>query len=374
MEIPFFKPQIDEETIESVAEVLRSGWLTMGPKCIEFEEAFAKYIGCKHAIFVNSCTAALHLCLAAIGLEPGDEVIVPTMTFVATAEVVQYFYATPVLIDCRKDTLCIDETLIEAAITSKTRAIMPMHYGGHPCEMDTILAIAKKHGLKVIEDAAHCLPAYYKGRMVGTIGDATCFSFYANKCITTGEGGMITTDNDEIAEKCRIMRLHGMSKDAYKRFGKGGTWKYDIVMRGYKYNATDMAAAIGLGQLKRVDEFWQGRKRVARKYQSLFENIKNVILSTELSSCQSSWHLFTIRLDQTIQSKRDEIIQSLASLGITTSVHYTPIHCFSNQKSNKKYSQAEKESLREISLPIYPGLSDTEIQYVAQAIEKATLG
>src|SRR4029077_5711543 len=255
--IPFHKPAIGEDEIHSVVETLQSGWLTTGPKVKRFEEHFAKYLDCRHAIAVNSGTAALHLALDAVGIREGDEVIVPAMTFAATAEGVLYFKARPVLVDCQRDTLNLAPTQIESAITSKTKAIIPVHIAGLACDMDQIVEIAKKHHLKVIEDAAHPLPASYGGSRIGTMRDMSCFSFYATKTITTGEGGMATTDNSEWAERMRMMSLHGISHDAWKRYTKEGSWYYEILYPGFKYNLTDIAAAIGIEQLKKCDEFWE---------------------------------------------------------------------------------------------------------------------
>src|SRR5215471_981599 len=244
--LPFHRALIEEDEINSVVEVLQSGWLTTGPRTLEFENKFASYVGCRNAVALNSCTAALHLALAAIGITEGDEVILPTMTFAATGEVVLYFKARPVLVDCQKGTFHLDPEQAAKAVTSRTRAILPVHHSGCPCDMDAILEIARQHGLKVIEDAAHALPSHYKDKMVGTLGDITCFSFYATKTLTTGEGGMATTDNAEIAERMRILSLHGISKDAWKRYTAQGTWRYDILEAGYKYNLTDLQAALGL--------------------------------------------------------------------------------------------------------------------------------
>jgi len=264
--LPFHFPDIAEDEIQAVVDTLRSGWLTTGPKVRQFEEDFARYVGCRHAVAVNSGTAALHLALDAVGITEGDEVIVPTMTFAATAEVVLYLKARPVLVDCKRDTLNIDPDQIEKAITPKTKAIIPVHFGGRPSEMGRILEIARRHNLRVIEDAAHALPARYGRKMVGTIGDITCFSFYATKTITTGEGGMVTTDNSEWAEHMRVMSLHGISKDAWKRYTADGPWSYEILYPGYKYNLTDVSAAMGIEQLKKSDRFWEVRQRYAKLY------------------------------------------------------------------------------------------------------------
>jgi dTDP-4-amino-4,6-dideoxygalactose transaminase len=272
MEIPFHKPYITEEEVTEVVDSLKSGWITMGPKTVRFEEEFGRYIGSKHFVAVNSCTAALHLALKAINLKPGDEVIIPTMTFTATGEVVCYFGAKPVLVDVEKDTHNINLDSIEKAVTSKTRAIIPVHYAGQPCDMDEIKQIAESYKLRVIEDAAHSLPAWYKGMKIGTLGDITCFSFYATKTLATGEGGMVTTENDEWAERIKMLRLHGISKDAWKRYSNEGSWYYEVTEAGYKYNMTDIQAALGLAQLKKVEWMWKKRQEIADKYTEAFKN------------------------------------------------------------------------------------------------------
>ncbi|MCL2026522.1 MAG: DegT/DnrJ/EryC1/StrS family aminotransferase, partial [Leptospirales bacterium] len=263
MDIPFHKPYITDDEINAVALCLRNGWLTMGAKTFEFEERFAATVGGKYAVAVNSGTAALHLALCCIDLKAGDEVIVPAMTFVATAEVVRYFGAKPVLVDIEYDTHLMDAAKIRQKITPRTRAIIPVHYAGQPCDMDEIMQIAEKNNLVVIEDAAHAFPAFYKGRPVGSIGHITCFSFYATKTITTGEGGMAVTDNQKWADKMRTLRLHGISKNAWNRYTKNGSWKYDVVMDGFKYNITDIASAIGIAQLEKIDFMTMERQRLS---------------------------------------------------------------------------------------------------------------
>jgi len=257
--IPFFKPSIGEDEIQEVVQTLRSGWLTTGPRVKQFETQFAEHAAAAHAVAVSSCTSALHLALEAVGVTAGDEVLIPTLTFASTGEIVVHLGARPVLLDCQADTFNIDPEKIQEKITPRTKAIIPVHYGGQPCEMDRILKIARDHGLKVIEDAAHAIPSRYGDQVVGSIGDITCFSFYANKTLTTGEGGMITTDNDDYADRMRIMSLHGISRDAWKRFSAEGSWYYEILAPGYKFNMTDMAAALGIHQLARCDELWKGR-------------------------------------------------------------------------------------------------------------------
>ena len=281
----------------------------------------------KHAVAVNSGTAALHLALDAVGIKEGDEVIVPTMTFTATAEVVLYFKAKPVLVDCQRDTFNLDPTQIEAAITSKTKAIIPVHMAGQPCDMDAILSIARKHDLRVIEDAAHALPASYRGQTIGTIGDITCFSFYATKTITTGEGGMATTDNSEWAKRMRMMSLHGISHDAWKRYTKEGSWYYEVLYPGFKYNLTDIAAAIGIEQLKKCNEFWQARQHIARIYEKAFAELEEIQVPVCRKDVQHAWHLFVIQLNlERLRINRNQFIDALREKEIGTSVHFIPLH------------------------------------------------
>jgi len=372
--VPFFRPEISEEEIAAVVETLRSGWLTTGPRTRQFEADFADRVGAKHAIAVNSATAALHLALNAADVGPGDEVIVPTMTFTATAEVVVHQGAKPVFVDCMPDTMNIDPLAVARAITPRTKAIIPVHYGGQPSEMDELLEIADEHDLWVIEDAAHALPAQYRGRTVGTIGDMTCFSFYANKTITTGEGGMLTTDDDGLAERVRTRSLHGLSKDAWKRFSAEGSWYYEVVYPGFKYNLTDTAAALGLGQLKRADDFWQRRERCALRYHELLGDLDEIKLPTAQKHVQHSWHLYVIQLEvERLSIDRNAFIRKLDEAGIGTSVHYIPLHMqpyyretFGHQADD--FPVARRLYDRIITLPIYPSLPDESIAYVADTI------
>jgi dTDP-4-amino-4,6-dideoxygalactose transaminase len=372
--IPFHKPMIGEDEIRSVVETLRSGWLTTGSKVKRFEEDFARYVGAKHAVAVNSGTAALHLALDAVGIKEGDEVIIPTMTFTATAEVVLYFKAKPVLVDCQRDTFNLDPTQIEAAITPKTRAIIPVHMAGQPCDMDEILSIAKRHDLRVIEDAAHALPAGYHGQAIGTIGDITCFSFYATKTITTGEGGMATTDNSEWAQRMRMMSLHGISHDAWKRYTKEGSWYYEVVSPGFKYNLTDIAAAIGIEQLKKCNEFWQARQRIATIYEKAFANIEEIQIPICRQDVQHAWHLFVIQLAlERLAINRNQFIESLRENEIGTSVHFIPLHFHPYYRATFGYKpgdfpNASRAFERIVSLPIYPGMSQADVEKVAGSV------
>ena len=374
--IPFHAPEIGDAEIESVVETLRSGWLTSGTKVKRFEDDFAEYVGSKHAVAVNSGTAALHLALDAIGIRQDDEVIVPTMTFTATAEVVLYFKAKPVLVDCQEDTLNLDPKQIEAAITSKTKAIIPVHFGGQPCDMTPILEIAKTHKLYVVEDAAHALPASYEGKKIGTIGDITCFSFYATKTITTGEGGMATTENSEWAERMRMMSLHGISHDAWKRYTKEGSWYYEILNPGFKYNLTDIAAAIGIEQLKKCDEFRKAREKIAKIYDTSFADLEEIHTPVRRSDTEHAWHLYVIQLNlDHLQITRNQFIDALREEGIGTSVHFIPLHLHPYYRDNFGYQPSDFPNAssafeRIVSLPIYPKMTEADGESVIGAVRK----
>jgi len=372
--IPFHVPQIDEEEIRSVVETLKSGWLTTGMKVKRFEEDFARYLGSSHAIAVNSCTAALHLALEAVGIEEGDEVIVPTMTFTASAEVVLYLKAKPVLVDCLPDTFNIDPDRLQRAITPRTKAIIPVHFGGQPCDMGRILEIARRHNLYVIEDAAHALPAKYRGKTVGTIGDITCFSFYATKTITTGEGGMATTQNPEWAARMRMMSLHGISHDAWKRYAKEGSWYYEVLRPGFKYNLTDIGAAIGIEQLKKCDAFGASRNRIATAYDKGFSALPEIQTPVCEPDLQHAWHLYVIQLrPDRLKITRDQFIEALKEQGIGTSVHFIPLHLHPYYRDKFGYApddfpRATEAYHRIISLPIYPKMTDPNIDHVIDAV------
>jgi perosamine synthetase len=378
--IPFHVPDIGEEEISSVVETLRSGWLTTGPKVKKFEEEFARFVGCSHAIAVNSGTAALHLALEAIGIEEGDEVLVPTMTFTATAEVVLYLKAKPVLVDCKPETLNIDSERIEQAVTAKTKAIMPVDMGGQPCDYDEIGAIARRHGLRVIEDAAHALPAAYNGRRVGSFADITCFSFYATKTITTGEGGMATTQNPEWADRMRMMSLHGISKDAWKRYTAEGSWYYEVHSPGFKYNLTDLAAALGLVQLTKCERFREERKRIAATYDAAFADLAAVERPTVLSNREHAWHLYVIRIKpERLRIGRNEFIEELKQKNIGTSVHFIPLHLHPFYRDTFGYKpddfpNATASFDRIISLPIFPGMRGKQIERVIDAVTDIARG
>ncbi len=374
MFLPFHVPDIGDEEICSVVETLRSGWLTTGSKVKQFEREFAEQLGVSNAVAVNSCTAALHLALEAIGLSEGDEVIIPTMTFAATAEVVHYFKAKPVLVDCRKDTLNLNVELIERAITPKTKAIIPVHFAGQPCAMDQILAIAHSHHLKVIEDAAHALPARYQGKRVGTLGDITCFSFYATKTMTTGEGGMATTENPEWAQRMRMLSLHGISQDAWKRYTPGGSWYYEIRHPGYKYNLTDIAAALGIPQLRKCNEFKSTRQHIASLYNEGFSRVPEITTPHVDKNIDHAWHLYVIQLNlEQLRIGRNEFMDQLKKHGIGTSVHFIPLHLHPYYRDTfgylpENFPEASAVFERILSLPIYPKMSDEDVRHVIQTV------
>ena len=370
----FHKPFISEEEVDEIVDTVRSGWLSMGPKTIRFENNFNEYIGVKKSVAVSSWTAAGHLSLEAFGINEGDEVILPTMTFPATAEIVCYFKAKPVIVDVDEDTLNISLEAIEKAITPKTKAIIPVHYAGQPCDLDEIHAIAKKHNLKVLEDAAHSLPAKYKGKKIGTISDVTCFSFYATKTLSTGEGGMICTNDEEIAERVKIMRLHGINRDAWKRYTESGSWYYEVVAPGYKYNFTDLQASLGLPQLKKVDAMWSSRKRIAAKYTEALKDVDMIQLHTIKPDRDSSWHLFPIRLYlDRLTKNRAQIINELRENNVGVGVHFMPVHqhLYYNETfnlSDAEYPVASAAFPRLMSLPIYPGMTDENVDKVIDVL------
>tara|TARA_X000001036_G_C20570770_1_gene762559 strand:- start:2 stop:1126 length:1125 start_codon:yes stop_codon:yes gene_type:complete len=368
MNIPFHKPCISKLEMDSVIDAMQSGWLTMGPKTVEFEFAFQSYINARHSISVNSATAALHLALNALGVKRGDEVIIPTNTFVSTAEAVAYSGAVPVLCDIEPTNHNININLIENLITKNTKAIIPVHFAGHPCEMDEILDIAHNNNLKVIEDAAHALPSTYKDKKIGLISDITCFSFYATKTITTGEGGMVCTENDDFAKKIKFQRLHGINGDAWKRYDSGNDWYYDIVDLGYKYNTTDIQSAMGIVQLQKIDEMKEERSKIALKYMDAFKGKIDFI--SEQPQRLSSWHLFVIKVEN-----REQLHRQLKEKGINTSVHFIPMHKHSYYKNKYNYKDkdfpiANSIFNKSLSLPIYPGLTEIEIEYIINNILK----
>lgn len=373
--LSFSLPEVGPEEISAVTHVLENGWLTTGLITKNFEAEFAQYVSAHHAIALNSCTAALHLALEAIGLRENDEVLVPTMTFAATAEVVRYFNAKPVLIDCRPDDMNIDSNLVEQKITPQTKAIIPVHFAGQPCDLDPIHELAKKYSLRVIEDAAHSLPASYKNKKIGSISDMTCFSFYATKTMTTGEGGMITTHDTDLANRIRIMSLHGISKDAWKRYSSQGNWRYDIEAPGYKYNLTDIASAIGIEQLKKCDEFARKRKEYAELYLNAFRQVPDHIEPLAIHPDRThAWHLFVIKINVDAWSiTRDTLIDLLKERGIMTSVHFIPLHLHSYYIKTygiKPHDLPVASSLSEqiVSLPLYSKMTLQDVNRVIENV------
>jgi len=377
--VPFHVPFIGEKEIRAVVETLESGWITTGPKTACFEEAFARFIGVRHAIAVSSCTAALHLSLEAAGLREGDEVLVPTLTFAATAEVAAYFKAKPVLVDV--DPLHFNLSLEDAErkITPKTRVIMPVHFAGHPCRMDSILDLAAARGLTVIEDAAHAIPAKYKGRNIGTWSPMTAFSFYATKTLTTGEGGMVTTDDDSFADRVSLMRLHGMSRDAWKRYTAEGSWRYEIWEAGYKYNFTDPQAALGLVQLSKCEEMWRRRVEIAQKYDRAVASLEAYDTPQVAPNVQHAWHLYVVLIEPSaLRIHRDQVIEELRQRGIGTAVHFIPLHLHPYYQRTWGYRPgefpvAEDYFDRCISLPIYPGMTDEDVSHVIEVLQEISI-
>ena len=374
--LPFALPHITQAEIDEVVDTLRSGWLTTGPKTKRFEREFATRVGTPYALAVNSATAAMHLALDALGLQPDDEVIVPVYTFTATAEVVVYFRAKPIFVDVNPVTCNLDPAQLEKHITPRTRAIMVVHIAGLPAEMDAIRALAKTYNLPVIEDAAHAFPAKYRGQMIGTISDFTAFSFYATKTLATGEGGMLTTANPEFAERASMMALHGISRDAWKRYSAEGSWYYEVLQAGYKYNMTDIAAALGLHQLARSQWLLERRRSIAQRYTEAFSQWPEVEPPPNPAHVEHAWHLYLLRLrPERLTITRDAFIQALTKANIGTSVHFIPLHLHPFYRDTyhlqaEDFPAALHAYQRVISLPIYPGMADEDVEDVIAAIEQ----
>ncbi len=369
--IPFSRPWIDETEIEAVSQVLASKWISSGARVREFERAFAEYLGVKHAIAVSSCTAALHLSLVVSGISTDDEIITTPYTFTATAEAIRYVGAKPVFVDIEPDTLNINIDNIEQAITPKTKAIIPVHIAGLPCDMTELQNICAKHNLILIDDAAHALPTQYNGQYIGNLGDLSAFSFYANKNLTTAEGGMITTNNDDYAGQLQTMRLHGIDKDAWSRQSRRSVWRYDITSEGYKYNMTDIQAAMGLCQLMKLNKQHERRRNIAEIYQNELQKIPQI--STPFvpeNENEHSWHLYIIQLQET---DRDKFVDTLREENIECSVHYIPLHLFDFYQKQYGYKEgdfpyAEEVFERVVSLPLHPGLSNDHVYTVIETI------
>ena len=389
--IAFALPDIGNEEITAVVDCLKSGWITTGPRTRDFEAAFAARLGVKHAVAVNSCTAALHLALEAVGVRPGDEVLIPAMTFAATAEIVHYLGAKPVLMDCDAATLNMDATALRSLLAqqfdpgpdgainrvtgARVRAIVPVHYAGRLCDMEALVATARQFGMAVVEDTAHAFPAHAGGRPAGTFGDAGAFSFYATKTITTAEGGMLVTNDDAIADRARIMSLHGISRDAWLRYTAQGTWFYEILEPGFKYNMTDLAAALGLVQLRRADEMHAVRRRYASLYTNAFRAIPEIQTPDDApSSDMHAWHLYPIRLNlETLRISRAQFVEELSARGVGASVHFIPLHLHPYYRETYGYRPedlpvATAEYERLISLPIYPKMTLGQVERVIDTV------
>jgi dTDP-4-amino-4,6-dideoxygalactose transaminase len=379
--LPFALPSIGEAEIAEVVDTLRSGWLTTGPKTHRFEREFAAFVGSRHALAVNSATAGLHLALDAIGLNPDDIVLTTPLTFTATAEVVRYFGARPMFVDICPYTMNLDVEKLERALAelppaerSRARAIIPVHFAGQACDMEEIMRVAAAADLRVVEDAAHALPSRLGGRMVGSIGDLTVFSFYSTKTITTGEGGMVTTDSDEWAKRIQVMRLHGISRDCWNRYGKGGSWYYEVVAPGFKYNMPDLAAAIGLHQLARAEEFRTARQRLAERYTAAFAPLDEIETPITLPDREHAWHLYVIRLRlEQLALSRAQFIEELLQRHIGASVHFIPLHLHPYYRDTYGYRrgdfpEAERTYDRTVSLPIYPRMTDQDQEDVIEAV------
>jgi dTDP-4-amino-4,6-dideoxygalactose transaminase len=371
--LPFSPPLIGEEEIQAVVDTLRSEWITTGPKTRQFAIDFAEYLGAIEALPLNSCTAALHTALVTSEISTGDEVITTPMTFAASVNVIEHVGATPVLVDVEPDTLNIDPELVERAVTPRTRAIIAVHYAGHPAELDSLRKIAWKHDLVLVEDAAHALPAKYKGVNIGAGPNPTAFSFYATKNLTTGEGGMLTGDGDFIA-KARIVSLHGMSCDAWKRYSKGGSWRYEVLSPGFKYNMTDIAAALGLCQLRKLNGFQQRRREIVRAYMEAFSYCDALEVPVERSDVEHAWHLYVLRLNaDCLEIDRDRFIEELAERNIATSVHFIPIHLHPYYRDKyellpKAFPVAYENFTRMLTLPLNPSMSDEDVSDVIDAV------
>lgn len=374
--VPFARPDLTQAEIDAVVEVLRSGWLTTGPRAKAFERAFADELGTRHAVALNSGTAALHLALAAIELGPDDEVIVPTYTFTASAEVVRYFGARPVLVDVQPDTLNVDLAATEAAISPRTRALIGVDIGGQPCDWHLLCPLARRHGLVLVDDAAHALPSTLHGRPIGRWADLTAFSFYATKTLTTGEGGMLVTDEPRWAERAEMLALHGISRDAWKRYTAEGSWYYEVLAPGFKYNMSDLAAALGLVQLGRLGAMNARRAAIAAAYAAAFADLPELEVPVVAPDRTTSWHLYILRLQlDRLRCDRAEFIRALAAENVGASVHFIPLHVHPYYRDTYGYRPedfpiADREYRRAISLPIYSRMAERDVAEVIGAVRR----
>ncbi|MCK4589153.1 MAG: UDP-4-amino-4,6-dideoxy-N-acetyl-beta-L-altrosamine transaminase [Nanoarchaeota archaeon] len=374
--LPYATQWIGEEEKNEVMKVFDSGWLTTGPKVRQFEKDVADYVGAKYAIAVNSGTAALHCCVGAINIQPGDEVITTPFTFLATANVIIYRGGKPVLVDIDEETYNIDPNEIRKKITTRTKAIIPMHYGGHPCKMDEIKEIAQKHNLYIIEDAAHALSAEYQDEKIGTFSDLSCFSFHPVKNITTAEGGIITTNNEELAKFCVMHRTHGITKEAMERYGKDADWGYDMERLGHRYNMTEFQAALGVAQLKKIEKFQKKREEIVAQYNQAFFAMPELILPSVKSYAKSSWHLYPIRVNNDLlKVDRNQLIRALKAENIGVNVHYIPIHLHSYYQKNYGFKAGDFPVCERIynsiiTLPLFPKMNTQDVQDVINAVKK----
>jgi len=375
--VSFSPPAIGEDEIREVRDTLESGWLTTGPKVKLFEQRFAAYVGAPHAIAVNSCTAALHLALLAAGIGPGDEVITTPLTFCATANTIVHTGATPVFADIDRKTMNLDPAAVAAAVTPRTRALLPVHFAGRPVDVRAFRAIADKHGLVVVEDAAHCVEGIASGSRIGTTADYTCFSFYATKNLTTGEGGMLTTATSAAVDRIRVAALHGMSRDAWARYSGGGAIDYDVIMAGFKYNMMDLQAAIGLHQLARIEEHLQRREAIWARYDAGFADLPFERPAPIDEGSRHARHLYTILVDRDrCGLDRSGLASSLAARGVATSLHFRALHLHSFYHDRYgmergQFPNAEHVSDRTLSLPLSPAMSDVDVGYVIEQVRDA---
>ncbi|MBI4093734.1 DegT/DnrJ/EryC1/StrS family aminotransferase [Candidatus Kaiserbacteria bacterium] len=372
--LSFGSPLIEEAEIEEVVKTLRSGWVSTGPKTHQFEEDFRKYIGAKYAVAVNSCTAAMHLALLAIGAGKGDEVIVPAMTFASTGNVIVHCGATPVFVDCDKATMNIDPRDVERKITSRTKAIMVVHMAGRPCDMDVTVSLAKKHSLKVIEDAAHAVETEYKGKKVGTLGDIGCYSFYATKNVVTGEGGMVVTNNEEYAKHIRILALHGMNKFAWNRYGNEGYKHYEFVEAGYKYNMSDIQASLGIHQLARIEKNWKRREEIWKKYDEALKDLPIILPAPVAKGDRHAYHLYTVLLDDSrTKVTRDKFLEEMTKRNIGCGVHFYALHLQPVYQKLLGHKEGDLPNTEWIgahtaSIPLSAKLSDDDVRDVVEAM------
>jgi dTDP-4-amino-4,6-dideoxygalactose transaminase len=377
--IPFSPPNVGDEEVAAVVEALRSGWITTGPRTAKFEADFAEYVRAPAALGLNSCTAGLHLALEALGIGPGDVVATTTMTFAASVNVIEHVGARPLLVDVEPDTLNMSLDSLRERLVPEVKAIIPVHYGGHPVDMDGLTEIAEERSIPLIEDAAHALPSFYRGRPIGSSEHFCAFSFYPTKNITSGEGGMLT-GSPELIERARMLSLHGLSKDASRRYSKGASWRYEILAPGFKYNMTDLTASLGLAQLKKLPAFQERRRRIVDAYNRGFADLDAVQTPVEWPEVDSSLHLYVIRLrPQRMRLERDEVIVRLSELGIGTSVHFIPIHLHPYYKHKygyepQDYPVALDAYQRMLSLPLHSGLDDDDLEYVIEAVRDVVGG